>query len=181
MIQMQGRTIKGVVALLNAMYPPQKVPPPDTFDEVNTIANDYNMVLLKEKMKVGIMKNCSIEPLKVAEDKKLDVLPPVVVDAFAEFKLQELKGMEGYTELQAATKLAVARKRIEVLEHAISDSRAMSDARQSHRFLFRACPEEELADADDEDQLGLSKLNDNGRLMESSMGGWETRSVGSAR
>lgn len=169
MIQMVNRTVKGVWALLNAMYPPQKVPPAETFDEVYLIAKEYKMDMLIEKMKVGIIKNCVIEPLRVAEDKKLDVLPKVVVDAFAEFTLSDLRDLEGYHDLQAPTKLAVSRRRIEVLENAVTTSRALSDAFRSHRYLFRTCPDEELADTGEEDHLGLStsKLNDNGKLMES--------------
>jgi len=168
MIQMVGRTVKGVWALLDALYPPQKVPPAETFDEVYLIAKDYKMDMLIEKMKVGIIKNCAIEPLRVAEEKKLDVLPKVVVDAFAEFALTDLRGLEGYHDLLPTTKLEVARRRIEVLETAMMEKRSMDDSLRAHRYLFRTCPDEERAPEGEEDIFGGgSKLNDNGKLMES--------------
>merc|ERR1719440_1784676 len=91
------RTKPGAIALLNAIYPPQLVPPAHLFDEVYDIAKEYNMTLLIEKVKLGIIKNCDLEPLVVAEgDHKF---PDVVFNAFAEFSLDESKSLDGYSHL----------------------------------------------------------------------------------
>lgn len=138
-IQMIGRSKQDVIALLNAIYPPQMVPPPECFNQVYEIAQFYEMTLLIEKLKLGIVKNCSLEPLEAAERAGKE--PAVVFDAYSEFTNDEIKKLPGYADLQTKTKLSVARRRVELLEKNIAKKGLSQDAKYMN--LFRKCHEEE--------------------------------------
>lgn len=84
------RTVEGVTALLNAMYPPQLMPAPEQYHEVYDIAREYNMAC------------------------------PVVFDAFAEFALDEFKDLPGYDGLMPRTKLEIAQRRVALLEQHVA-------------------------------------------------------------
>lgn len=131
--------IASVIALLNAIYPPQRVPPAELFHQVYEIALEYGMSLLIEKLKLGIVKNCSLEPLVAAERSRR--WPDVVLKAFAEFAVDEFKVLPGYGELQTRTKIEVAKRRIELLEQQFQAQR-MGQCRSAHAHAFRDCPPE---------------------------------------
>merc|ERR1712224_278999 len=103
------------------------------------IAQYYKMELLIQKLKLGIVKNCSLEPLEAAERDGKE--PAVVFDAYAEFTNTEIKQLPGYVDLQTKTKLGVARRRVLLLESNI-EKKGLNDIPE-YRHLFRKCPEEE--------------------------------------
>jgi len=141
------RTRAGVVALLNAIYPAQVSPPAELFPEVVDIAKEYRMELLLDRLKLGVVKNCDFELLEAAE--RNNAWPPeVVLEAFAEFSVDELKALPGYSSLQATTKVELARRRVALLERELA-KKALEPCRTVHPQLFRKCPPE-LARSDEE-------------------------------
>jgi hypothetical protein len=63
------------------------------FEEVYAIAVDYNMDLLIQKLKLGIVKQGTVQPLHDMEAN--GTRPDVVLDAFAEFAVDELRNLPG--------------------------------------------------------------------------------------
>lgn len=154
------RTQAGVRALLNVVYPPQLMPPPDLCHEVYDIAREYNMFLLIEKMKVGIARQCDISLLEVAQhaleqlhpEERVTTFPHVIFDAFAEYTVDEFQAIPGYSRLCLRTKLEIARRRVAMLEEHLAKKNC-AEHRRSHPELFRRCPPELAELADDEARL----------------------------
>lgn len=114
------RSKAGVVALLNAIYPPRLLPPLELLREVHDIAREYGMDLLIQKLRAGVLKNSDVGTLKLAE--RLDALPELLLDVFAEFAAEDLEALPGYDELQESTKASVAERReIRAEQHRQSD------------------------------------------------------------
>lgn len=97
-------------AVLEAIYPPQKIPPDEVLVEVFQIARDYEMTLLLEKMKLGLANQRSLLPLIAAVNCAsvgkngvprlggVDV-PRALYEAYAGFSMEELESLEGFGEL----------------------------------------------------------------------------------
>jgi len=176
--QNRARTKNGVIALLNAIYPPQMVPKPELFDEVYDIANEYEMELLVEKLKLGIIKNCELGPLEAAQ--KADKPPDVVYNAFAEFECDELMSLPGYGDLDAKTRLEVMRRRVELLEGKL-ETKAMNKNRSAHDGLFRECPKELALHREEDDGLGVMPQQGGQRASQSNGFGGTVVSRGGGR
>lgn len=96
------RTLASVVALLNAIYPPRVLPPLELLDEVHDIAKEYGMELLMNQLKIGMMKNCNLRTLELAEDA--GIWPDLLLDVFAQFTAEQLEALPGFAGLQPDTK-----------------------------------------------------------------------------
>mmetsp|Transcript_5682 Transcript_5682/g.9209 ORF Transcript_5682/g.9209 Transcript_5682/m.9209 type:complete len:270 (+) Transcript_5682:137-946(+) len=134
------RRKEAVIALLSAIYPPQKIPPLSVSEEVYDIAKEYQMGMLLEKLKLGIIKNCDMGPLELQDP------PDIAFDAFAEFALDELRDLPGWLDLPAATKVEVCRRRVTLLEAHLNE---MKDVRHGQDRIFRKCPPELAIDAEE--------------------------------
>eukprot|EP00397_Hematodinium_sp_SG-2012_P038634 GEMP01042058.1.p1 GENE.GEMP01042058.1~~GEMP01042058.1.p1 ORF type:complete len:329 (+),score=37.90 GEMP01042058.1:126-989(+) len=152
MVQLQGRTVAGVTALLDAIYPPQRMPEAIHFDEVYALSKELKMELLIQKLKLGIIKNCSLCPLLVAQEHEKS--PDVVFDAFAEFTLNDLKLLDEFDKLSAETRFEVARRRAEVLERQLRHDIMEKVYTQAKARLFRICPTPKL----DSDTDGINRF-----------------------
>jgi len=140
MIRLKDRSVAGVKALLNAIYPPQRVPPPEAFDEVYALAKELKMDLLIQKLKLGIIKSCCLEPLLNAQRVGKD--PDVVFDAFAEFAIEDFKTLNKFDMLDSSTKLEVYRRRAEILEKLIKTTKPMQHVYENEKLrMFRECLE----------------------------------------
>eukprot|EP00928_Gymnodinium_smaydae_P039671 TRINITY_DN27047_c0_g2_i1.p1 TRINITY_DN27047_c0_g2~~TRINITY_DN27047_c0_g2_i1.p1 ORF type:complete len:335 (-),score=73.03 TRINITY_DN27047_c0_g2_i1:71-991(-) len=145
----QPRSREGVVGLLNAIYSPQLLPPPELSSEIYGIAREFGMELLLERLKIGLAKNCDLDTLRRAEQDLAewspeDVeknFPRVVFDAFAEFSVDELHALPGYAELSERTRLEIAERRVLLLERHLAGSN-FNACRAAHTELFRDCPAE---------------------------------------
>lgn len=143
--QGRRRTKAGLIALLNAVYSPQLIPPEHLFDEVCDIAKEYEMDILLGRLKIGVVANCDVEPLFAAERQRNAGIEPqdVIYTAFAEFSADEFKSLEGYELLEPRTKVEVARRRVQLLENLLA-RKEMADVRARAENLFRVCPPELL-------------------------------------
>lgn len=148
------RTVEGVTAMLNAMYPPQLMPAPELYHEVYDICREYSMDLLIERLKLGITKQCDVSHLEAVQDvlrkpvqppeTLASIMPHVVFDAFAEFAVDELKALPGYEGLLPRTKLEIAQRRVAKLERHLA--KHFQHRQVSHPELFRKCPADLVQD-----------------------------------
>jgi len=118
------------------------------------------MELLTQKIKLGIIKACSVEPLLACEDAQRDKnteMSEVVLEAFQEYAVREFDQLPRADELSVRTKLTVIEKRVEMLERRAREYReTRKGARDGHLYknhhvtLFRQCPQQcEKYDDDD--------------------------------
>ncbi|CAJ1429880.1 unnamed protein product [Effrenium voratum] len=161
------RSLAGVKAWLQAVYPPQVMPSAQMMSEVTSLASDFMMETVLAQIKLSISGQCDLHNVATVEKQALATgntsTPPiaeVVFDALAEFAVEELKAMPGYDELSSAAKVEVARRRVLLLERLLEmekageklHSRACAKKRVlracviSHPQLFRACPSDLRAD-----------------------------------
>jgi len=154
MFPLKNRSIKGVRALLDAIYPPQLIPPPDTFEEVYSISKELKMDLLIQKLKLGIIKGCCLKPLQAVQKKKEDA--GVVFDAFAEFALNDLKKLDNFEgNIVTSTRLEVCRRRAKILEDLLKNQKALRNVYAQEKLrLFRECPEPITDECEDAKQTG---------------------------
>lgn len=154
MFPLKNRSIKGVRALLDAIYPPQLIPPPDTFEEVYSISRELKMDLLIQKLKLGIIKGCCLEPLKAMQKKKEDA--GVVLDAFAEFALNDLKKLDNFEQnLEKSTRLEICRRRAKILEDLLKNQKALRNVYAQEKLtLFRECQEPITDECEDAHKTG---------------------------
>ncbi|CAD7937931.1 unnamed protein product [Amoebophrya sp. A25] len=73
-----GRSTPAAIALLDTIYSPQKVPPNGLLFEVCEIAHDYDMQLVLQKIKLGLIKRGSATPLIEAVRESVKVQTALV-------------------------------------------------------------------------------------------------------
>lgn len=82
-----NRSPKAATALLDTIYSPQKLPGAADLFETCEIAEDYEMDLVLQKIKLGLIKRGSVKILldALATLKPSSRIPPAVIEAFAEY------------------------------------------------------------------------------------------------
>lgn len=168
----ERRTAEGVHAWLQAVYPPQVMPPAHLMPEVNKIAQDFGMETVIGSMKLGISAHCDLRSVAMVEHQALATgftdAPPiaeVMFEALSEFSVDELKSMSGYDDLSSAAKVEVAMRRVRLLEQLFetahpsvpaesrdkkraeatrdcAKNKVLRACAEAHRQIFRVCPEE---------------------------------------
>ncbi|CAE8694148.1 unnamed protein product [Polarella glacialis] len=138
------RTPQGVVAMLCAIYPPQVAPAIELLREVDSIARELHMTLLLAKLKVGIASNESVLRDFAAAGSAVEEIPEVVLEALAEFRLEDVKAMPGYEDLPMAACVEVSRRRVALLEQTMQGHAVLRACMSAHTPFFAACPSELL-------------------------------------
>jgi len=140
-------TKAGVIALLDIAYPPHRLPPVQLLEEVEHLTTEYGMPALVKKVQLGIIKQGKLDSLMWAD--RNGIYTDMVFDAYAEFETEELKAMDGYSELTMATKLEIAQRRVSLLE-AYFGSKLGEPYVVKHAHWFRKCPPELVPNASED-------------------------------
>ncbi|CAD7960094.1 unnamed protein product [Amoebophrya sp. A120] len=156
-----NRSVKAAIALLDTIYSQQVAPNADVLFETCEIAQDYGMDLVLQKIKLGLMKRGSVKPLLDAlyVMKPEQRVPPVVLEAYAEFTLAETKVMLRYDELPALLRRRIAETRVKILETLLRTQPSLKHVYEENKHVFfREVPDEEYtAEGASPTQTGQSR------------------------
>eukprot|EP00392_Amoebophrya_sp_AT5.2_P006100 g6110.t1 len=144
-----NRSPKAATALLDTIYSPQKLPGAADLFETCEIAEDYEMDLVLQKIKLGLIKRGSVKILldALATLKPSSRIPPAVIEAFAEFTLHELSVMPRYEELPVLLRRRIAETRVKILENLLQTQPSMKNVyTENEGIFFRPVPDDEYVE-----------------------------------